>query len=119
MSLKILKFWFPVILYSVIIFYGSSIPKLETPIDVPFSDKIFHFVEYGVLGFLIVRAMTHAGPQDPISRRRMIWLAFLFCCFYGASDEFHQMFVVGRDAKLTDFLADSLGGFIGGLVYAR
>jgi VanZ family protein len=35
-----------------------------------------------------------------------------FCISYGASDEWHQSFVPGRDADLLDLLADTTGGLL-------
>jgi VanZ family protein len=34
---------------------------------------------------------------------------------YGAIDEFHQSFVPGRDCNVWDWLADTLGAFLGAL----
>ena len=69
-------------------------------------------MEYAVLGFLTVRAQkgTTEWPLNTI-----FWMAVLFCFLYGLSDEFHQIFVPGREASLGDAAADTIGGFLGSL----
>src|SRR5215468_4669885 len=52
-----LRFWFPVLLYITLIFTVSSIPNLRIPNFPGLSDKLVHACEYGVLGFLMVRAL--------------------------------------------------------------
>jgi len=65
------------------------------------AHKIIHLIEYGILGILARRAFGS-------------WLkALVFCVLYGASDEFHQLFVPGRQAKVRDVVVDAIGAGIG------
>ncbi|HBR14458.1 MAG TPA: hypothetical protein DD723_02810 [Candidatus Omnitrophica bacterium] len=112
---KILRFWFPVLGYSGIIFYVSSIAKLKTPVDIMYFDKVWHLLEYLPFGFLLARALVNT--RSSLSRSSMVGLVLLLSFFYGVSDEVHQSFVAGRESALTDVLADTIGGLIGGYVY--
>ena len=98
--------WLPVVFDAALIFYLSSIPGLATPPG-PISDKHFHFMSYGLLSVLLVRALASARVRD-ITWRVAI-LAFGLATFYGATDEFHQWFVPGRTSALDDLAADALG----------
>lgn len=113
---KIFKFWFPVFFYSGIIFYVSSWEKIQISPEIPFLDKFLHLLEYAVLGFLTARAQK---ATTGFSLGAIGWVAVLFCLLYGLSDEFHQMFVPGREASLVDVAADTLGGFLGTLIITR
>jgi VanZ family protein len=44
-------------------------------------------------------------------------LIILFSIVYAISDEFHQLFVVGRTCSLSDVLIDSIGILLAGLIY--
>ena len=114
-QLKFLRFWFPAFLYSGIIFYVSSIPNVKIPFNIACSDKIFHLFEYMPFGFLLARAFLLT--EGSLSKKVILSLVILCSFLYGASDEFHQSFVVGRSACITDFLADTIGGFLGGYLY--
>ncbi len=107
---RILKFWFPVLFYSGIIFYVSSLPSVTLPVGGP-TDKIVHIIEYAILGFLTARAIR--GSSDSWSRRKIFLTAVVFSFAYGLSDEFHQMFVAGRTSSLADAFADGIGGWLG------
>ena len=110
---KIFKFWFPVVLYSAIIYYGSSIPIKKAPLPIPYLDKILHILEYTPFGFLIGRALfySRAGRIEV----KILVTAVMFLCFlHGLLDEYHQSFVPGRESSLNDALADMVGGFLGG-----
>ncbi|MFA5088144.1 MAG: VanZ family protein [Candidatus Omnitrophota bacterium] len=115
--MKFLRFWFPVIIYSVIIFYISSWPNLKVPLDFFWGDKVLHFLEYVPLGYLAARALGRT--QRDISAKQIWLLAVLFAFFYGVSDEIHQGFVLGRTAALSDVLADAFGGLLGVWIWFR
>jgi len=79
--------------------------------------KNAHFFAYLVLGVLIINAFMKSG----MSVYRSIALTLLICVIYAASDEFHQMFVSGRGAQVTDVLIDRVGTSvgIGGYMFIR
>jgi VanZ family protein len=114
-TMKLLRFWFPVVLYSGIIFSVSSVPNLRPPIHVTNFDKIVHAIEYGILGILLVRALSATNPNWPFARL-VLWTVCL-AVLNGASDEFHQSFVHGRECDIFDLLADTVGATVGACVY--
>jgi VanZ family protein len=106
----------PLILYCLVIFYFSSQTRFFIqPPDFFSSDKVYHFLEYAVLGILagrVIRAHTlDVRVLSPVGA------VTLFCLIYGAGDEFHQWFVPGRSATVGDVLADTFGGWAGGRLY--
>ncbi len=112
---KFMIFWLPVIAYCVIIFAVSSMSQpLPVKVEIPFFDKFLHAVEYGILSYLLIRALT--GTQAGLSRRAVLISAVLIATLYGASDEFHQMFVPGRNPDILDLLSDFVGAAIVGLI---
>lgn len=44
--------------------------------------------------------------------RRCVWSAMWMASLYGASDEWHQGFIVGRDAAVGDWVADTVGAVL-------
>ena len=97
----------PAIAWAALIFTASSIPSHSIPsLVLKVSDLLIHFTVYAVFGSLL--ALAFAESTNRFSRK----LILIVCCigiFYGASDEFHQTFVQGRLATVSDFLADSAG----------
>ena len=75
-------------------------------------DKLYHFIEYGILGVLLAIAFVNVPPRWlPIG---WIWVAAaLISILYGASDEIHQIFVPGRCATVADWVADVFGAIVG------
>lgn len=69
--------------------------------------KCAHFVEYFLLSLLILRALR--GDRNEL---RLAWVmaAIVVVAGYAALDEFHQSFVPGRTAELSDVLLDTLAG---------
>lgn len=113
--MKILKFWFPLFLYSAIIFGVSAVPNVKTPYSQMYFDKVLHLFLYMPFGYFLARALGNTQVQ--LSKKMLIWAVAVFSLAYGLSDEFHQLFVEGRSAGLDDALADMVGGFLGGLIY--
>jgi VanZ family protein len=101
--------WGPVVLYMGIIFFVSHQPEVTIPGEL--SDKQWHSLAYTLLGVLMVRAL--AGGLGARVSARAVLLGILFTTLYGASDEYHQTFVVGRSAEMYDWYADAIGAAIG------
>ena len=112
---KFQRFWFPVIFYSGIIFYASSVPNVKTPWQEIQFDKFLHILAYLPFGFLLARGMCNT--RGSVSRGMLLGTVLLVSFLYGVSDEVHQSFVPGRDAGMIDVIADIIGGVIGGSIY--
>jgi VanZ family protein len=114
---KFLKYWAPLYVYAGIIFYFSSIPKPLPDIFIPYFDKFLHLIEYAVFGVLAGRAFK-SSPRELLYKNFKI-LAVLAAVAYGASDEFHQLFVACRNCDVFDLMTDLIGGTIGAIFYGR
>jgi VanZ family protein len=113
---KFIKLWFPPIFYAILIFYGSSIEgPFIVDLEVGNIDKLIHFLEYLFFGFLLIRAIR--GSDARITKNTAILLTFIIGTFYGFTDELHQSVIPGRFATISDFIADSIGTFIGAVIY--
>jgi VanZ family protein len=99
----------PPVLYALAIMSLSLWSQTRPPIDlgVVWEDKIYHFVEYLIFGFLIFRAFPNLRRQ-PRRNHYLTGLIF-FGLVYAALDEVVQYFVPGRDSSIGDWLADALG----------
>lgn len=100
-----------VILVALILYWGFALTMTHVPhpppIGPPVSDKLIHFLAYGLLSGLLFLAMW-------ISRPNMRWLPGVvlgIIVAYAAFDELTQPFFQ-RDAEFGDFLADSSAGLI-------
>lgn len=111
-----------------LIWWLSDQPELPRPgRRVGISDDLFsytaHAFEYGILAWLAIRALGSSprilaslvvaaerkvsGPE--VSHLVASFGAALFSALYAITDEVHQIFVPGRTAKASDWLAD-VGG---------
>jgi VanZ family protein len=74
--------------------------------------KSAHLTEYFILSLLILRGIR-AGRKEI----RLAWMAIavLAVAFYASLDEFHQRFVPGRTAAVSDVVLDTIGGAFGQL----
>lgn len=115
--MKMLKFWFPVLIYSVMIFGVSSLQGTGAKPLFSGFDKLIHIVEYAPYGCLIARALENTVFNGH-SRKVLVWTMVLVLC-YGVSDEIHQYFVPGRTMDIFDVLADVLGGTLGCVLYIK
>ena len=114
---KFLFYWFPIIIYCLIIFIQSSYPSPETVPDLPYMDKLLHFSACAVLGALFLRAFKTTQFKNNI--KLVIILSILASSFYGISDELHQYFVPCRNADIMDALADIFGSVCGVFLFQK
>ncbi|MEK6645811.1 MAG: VanZ family protein [Candidatus Firestonebacteria bacterium] len=108
--MQFIKYWLPVIIYSGTIFTLSSFSHIPGPELFPNGDKLIHFIEYGILSFLIARAFRHSSKQS--FKVNAIYLAIILASLYGLTDEIHQAYVPGRDCSFYDWISDLSGTFI-------
>ena len=113
--------WLLVALYAGGISIGSSLshPPLVSTFHLPYFDKLCHFIEFGGLTFLLIRALSLTYATRA-SASLAIWAAILVV-LYGASDELHQAFTPNRVMSGYDLLADTTAaGVVAGVwLWAR
>ena len=109
---RFLSLWLPVALYVGFIFWVSSVRR---PIPLmrffPRVDKLYHFMEYLPLGWLLARALRGSSPR--LSWAIVVWGAVLLAACVGGSDEFYQSFVPGKVSSVWDAVADVAGASLG------
>ena len=107
---NLITLWLPVFLWCAIIYYLSSIPSLRSDLpnqwDLMFR-KLAHITEYAILTLLFFRTTY----KSLIFKKAILYSA-LFSIAYALTDEYHQLFVLGRTGNLGDVLIDSVGVFL-------
>ncbi len=112
---KFIIYWFPILIYCLLIYIQSSHPSIQSQPDWPFIDKILHFAGYALLGALFLRAFKTTPIKHNL--KLVLILSVLLSALYGISDEIHQSFVPFRTADPMDVLADILGSIAGIYLY--
>ncbi len=109
--------WCLVFLYMALIFILSSISTPPQPVGGgnPYIPIIGHFMEYGILGFLLLG--TFLGNEK--FRRYAPVLAVIIAVLYGITDEIHQYFVPYRNPDAFDVLVDGIGAVLGTVIGRR
>jgi VanZ family protein len=133
---RFFKYWLPVLIWMALIFTASadskSVPRSSRIIGpvlhwlfprmteesikhvVVAVRKTAHLTEYAVFALLLWRAFRKPVRNDP---RPWSWpLArgvILLAALYAATDELHQLFVIGRGASVWDVLLDTAGAACG------
>jgi VanZ family protein len=106
--------WFSVVGYAIVIFSFSALPADDLKPPFPWSDKVYHFLEYAPFGALVFRAILRSKAQTVLPS---LLTSFFVVVLYALSDEIHQIYVPGRTFDLSDLAVDALGGFFGHLPY--
>ena len=75
--------------------------------------KLAHYSIYLVGGILILSFLHNLSDK----KWKVITLTILFGILYASSDEIHQYFVSGRDARVTDVCIDTIGVITGVVLY--
>ena len=96
--------WLPPLLWAATILVLTSVPVPDVGAPAN-SDKVVHYLVYGLLGMFVGRALLLEGR-----RVRHLALAALAVSAFGALDEWHQSFIHGRMGDVHDWIADSIGG---------
>lgn len=94
----------PSLFYYSLIFYLSS-QSYQVNVDILFLDKVIHFVEFGLLGFLLSLGFF----AQTISLKSKFFFVFIIGSVLAALDEIHQIFVPLRVMDPLDLAVDILG----------
>lgn len=102
-------YWLPTLVWMIVIFGFSSQPSLHAS-DISWQDflikKSAHVGEYFILTFLLYFSFTRTTT---LPRRNAVLTSFLIAFLYSCTDEFHQLFIAGREGRVRDVLIDTLG----------
>ncbi len=103
------------ILWGYLIFYLSSIPNLASGFSFYYDfilRKIAHIFVFFVLTYLVSKA---------INSTQKLHLSFVIITviYYAFIDEIHQANIITRQGNYTDILIDSLGVFLGILLFEK
>jgi VanZ family protein len=89
----------------VTLFVGAE-TAAQVPLFPPPFDKAEHFIFYGTMAALLAHGVG----------LRWLVVPLILVPVIGAADEWHQSFIVGRDASFWDWMADEIGTVVA--VYA-
>ena len=113
---SLFRYWLPPVLWMGLIFILSAQPTLphhpDTLLD-SILKKASHVMEYGLLAFLLWRALSRG--QGTLSWSALV-TAFVVSVLYAVSDEYHQTFVPGRNGTPVDVGIDAVGALVALLV---
>ena len=87
------------------LFIGGQQPVAVNLVSHPW-DKLLHGGVFALLACTI-------GLASDLRGRQKLAVAFFGAVLVGALDEWHQMYLPGREAGWPDFIADVVGGFLG------
>jgi VanZ family protein len=93
------------------IWFLSSQSSLPVPKGILGFDKLQHLLAYLVLAASFV--FWFSPDQRRFHRLRTFLLLVFVSSLYGVIDEIHQFYVPGRDCNVWDWIADTLGAFMG------
>jgi len=106
--------WILVVFWLALIFFLSSQPNLKTNLGYDWwLRKAAHMVEFGILCFLLFRALV---VSHEFSIKSALIISIIFSMLYAASDEYHQTFILGRSGNIQDWGIDGAGIILAGIL---
>lgn len=104
------------IIWMVMIFLLSSravFPVHLSTAQYQYVSSLVHIFLYIILTFLIANALT----TGKVRFKHALLNALIIAMLYGMLDEWHQSFVPGREARLSDWLLDMVGCLVAGNLF--
>lgn len=74
------------------------------------SDKVAHFVIFGLLGWLLARAFYK--EKNTFLQQNYFWLVLVVVVIFALIDEIHQHYIPGRYSDIWDWIADLSGALV-------
>ena len=76
--------------------------------------KIGHFFIYFILGTLVFFTLKSYNIKT-----FLVYYSILICYIYAISDEFHQLFILGRSCEILDVLLDTFSSSFSILLFSK
>jgi VanZ family protein len=117
--------WAAPLAWALFVFVASTVPSFgQLPVGRWGADKLIHFCEYLILGYLVVGAVrssagSAAAPDAGGSvergsgRRRPAAIGLALCAAWAVLDEAHQALVPNRHPEALDLVCDIAGSTVG------
>lgn len=105
------------IIHSIEFIKGNTLTTKEKKIYIDrlviIIRKGAHFTIYFILGILVFSLLKEYRTVD----LKTLLITISICFLYACSDEFHQLFVSGRSARIFDIFIDTLGSISSSFIY--
>ena len=117
--------WLPPLAWALLVFAASTVPSLgRLPFGQWGADKLIHFCEYLILGYLIHGAIAPRADSSPApsagriaqadkGRQRTAMIGLALCAAWAVLDEAHQALVPTRSPEALDLACDLVGSAVG------
>jgi len=117
-----LKNFWPVFLWSIIILIlsgvpGNMIPKVENFWSWLRPDKIMHIFLYGVFFYLLLNSVAKHLNTAVLGIKRLIILLTIGIIFAALTEILQAKIFINRDGSLYDFIANMIGCLAGLTIY--
>lgn len=113
------RYFFPVVLWSILIWSLSTTSKIpHVPFDFLSLDKLGHLTFYAIETLLLIWGF--AKTQEWVtSSYSWIMICMVFAGVYGTSLEFVQAGIPERSFDYADMIANFIGIIVGALIYYK
>jgi glycopeptide antibiotics resistance protein len=92
---------------------GNYIPKITTLLDWLGPDKLVHLFLYGTYSYLLLEGFAKQHKYTPL-QKQPVFISLLIGIVFAFLTEAMQKYVIpGRNGNLYDFLANTIGCFLG------
>ncbi len=92
----------------VLRFLGINLESFLAELATLIVRKLAHFTEYLILYFLFYKVIYMY-----FGKGKALLISLMFVFLFSCTDEFHQLFIPGRDGNFKDILIDTSGGMFG------
>jgi len=92
---------------------GNFIPKITTFIDWLSPDKLVHLFLFGIYTFLLIEGFSRQSRYAFLQKHPVIIAIMLGIVFAFFTETMQKFVIPGRNGNVYDFLADTLGCFLG------
>jgi hypothetical protein len=122
-SFMILKNFWPVIIWSIIILVltgvpGNVIPKVGNFWDWMSPDKLAHFFLYGVFIYLLLKNTLKQSSASALNKKQILLLLIVGIVFAAITEILQAKVFINRNGNWYDFGANVIGCLAGLAIYS-
>jgi len=114
-KIQFLNSHLPWLIVMILIIIESSVSSDNIGSSFDSSDKISHFLVYGILGWLLIRAVFK--QKNTFLQQNYFWIILSVVAAFAISDEIHQLYTPGRSFEVSDWIADMSGAALFMYIY--